>query len=446
MIRRELHGNLLLALFSLKRNFNIYISDTATFKYLLGKNLINPGILHTKSITHGEAKSKFHQQLIDKNFKITAIDEEHGLLDNYDYNEYFISNRLSKKELSKITAFFCWGNYDYQKLKKYFTNQKTKFYLTGSPRSDIWKSKINFKDYNNSSKTLNKPYVLICTNFSFSNNINSYRSIINAKKKEGYYNRTPKLLKRDQDFYPYQKKLIKKFVKLINNLSKKFPNLNFYVRPHPVENMNFWHNKLVKRKNLFINNTGNASSWIKNCKLMIQSGCTTGCEGIMSDKIVINYIPVKYNGNGEFLKKISLNVMKDEKIFKLIKNFENINFNKKKYQKILNKRIQFKKKKLAVENILSVWVKISKKLVKKSNNNILIYLNLLLYENIKSLYLVAKLILTGKYQRIKKKLNYKFPEIKENIIKDDIEGLSKNFNLNNNAKIKKLGKRLFFIH
>ena len=66
-----------------------------------------------------------------------------------------------------------------------------------------------------------------------------------------------------------------------------------------------------------------------------------------------------------FFKKISLNVMKDEKIFKLIKNFENINFNKKKYQKILNKRIQFKKKKLAVENILSVWVKISKKLVKK---------------------------------------------------------------------------------
>ena len=105
-----------------------------------------------------------------------------------------------------------------------------------------------------------------------------------------------------------------------------------------------------------------------------------------------------------------------------------------------------RKKKLAVENILSVWVKISKKLVKKSNNNILIYLNLLLYENIKSLYLVAKLILTGKYQRIKKKLNYKFPEIKENIIKDDIEGLSKKFNLNNNAKIKKLGKRLFFIH
>ena len=63
-------------------------------------------------------KSKFHQQLIDKNFKITAIDEEHGLLDNYDYNEYFISNRLSKKKLSKITAFFLLGQLRLSKIKK----------------------------------------------------------------------------------------------------------------------------------------------------------------------------------------------------------------------------------------------------------------------------------------------------------------------------------------
>ena len=76
----------------------------------------------------------------------------------------------------------------------------------------------------------------------------------------------------------------------------------------------------------------------------------------------------------------------------------------------------------------------------------MIYLNLFVYENIKSLYLVTKLILTGKYKRIKIKLNYKFPEIKENILKYDIEQLSKNFNLNNNIKIKKLGKRLFYIH
>ena len=115
---------------------------------------------------------------------------------------------------------------------------------------------------------------------------------------------------------------------MINNLTKEFPNYNFCVRPHPVENVNFWYKKLFYRKNLFIDNSGNASFWIKNCKLMIQSGCTTGCEGIMSNKIVINYTPIKYYGNGEFLKKVSLNIEKENKVIQFIKNIENITFKK----------------------------------------------------------------------------------------------------------------------
>ena len=68
MVRRELHSNLLLTLVSLKNNFNIYLSDSNTYKYLINNNLINPGIIHTKSITHGNAKSTFHQKLFEKNF------------------------------------------------------------------------------------------------------------------------------------------------------------------------------------------------------------------------------------------------------------------------------------------------------------------------------------------------------------------------------------------
>ena len=68
--------------------------------------------------------------------------------------------------------------------------------------------------------------------------------LLNQKKLKANYDRTPRLLKRDQDFYPYQKKLIIKFVNLINNLTKEFPNYNFCVRPHPVENVNFWYKKL----------------------------------------------------------------------------------------------------------------------------------------------------------------------------------------------------------
>ena len=141
MVRRELHGNLLLTLFSIKKKFNVYISDSATFRYLIKKDLICPGIIHTKSVTHGKLKSELHQKFFKKNFLITAIDEEHGLLDDFDYKEYFITNRLSINELKKISAFFCWGKYDYNILRKFYTKSKKKFNLTGSPRTDIWNKK-----------------------------------------------------------------------------------------------------------------------------------------------------------------------------------------------------------------------------------------------------------------------------------------------------------------
>jgi surface carbohydrate biosynthesis protein len=447
MAQRELNGNLLLTIVSLKKHFNVYISDTATFKYLLKKNLINPGIIHTKSITHGQAKAKFHQKLYEKNFKITAIDEEHGLLEDYGYEQYFITSRLSKKELEKIAAFFCWGKYDFEILRKYFVDFKHKFHLTGSPRSDIWKKKINFKINKQENKIFEKPVILICTNFAFSNNIYSYKNIIDMKKKEGYYERTPDLLKKDKNFYPYQKKLIIKFVDLINNLTKKFPNYNFCVRPHPVEKISYWHKKLHKRNNLHINNTGAVSLWIKNCKLMIQSGCTTGCEGVISDKLVINYVPVKYKGYGEFLKKISLNIKNQDKLFSVIRNLKKNNFNKFKSQRILNERIQFKSKRLAAENISNVWLKLSKNISTKTNNNFLIYFNLIVYENLKLILLTIILIARGKYGRMQDKLNYlnyKFPEIKRKSVENDIKILFENFNFKKKIKEKKLGKKLFF--
>ena len=86
---RELDANLILALFSLKKNFNVILGDSSTYSYLLKKNLLIPGIVLTKSVTHGEAKSKPHSLFKSNGFKLTAIDHEHGVLDSLNYKKYF---------------------------------------------------------------------------------------------------------------------------------------------------------------------------------------------------------------------------------------------------------------------------------------------------------------------------------------------------------------------
>ena len=101
-------------------------------------------------------------------------------------------------------------------------------------------------------KKSRKQNVLIISNFSFSNNLYSLSEIIKRKNKEGYYKRSPKLKKQEINYYKYQKKLMFKFIDLIEYLSKKLINKNIIFRPHPTENVQFWIDKLKKFKNVKI--------------------------------------------------------------------------------------------------------------------------------------------------------------------------------------------------
>lgn len=441
--KRELYGNLLLTLYALKNNFNVYIGDSNTYKYLIKRNLIDASIIHTKSIVHGKLKSELHENLFNKKFLITAIDEEHGVLDTLDYIKFFATNRLSNKELKKIAAFFCWGKYDYTKLKKFFPTYKKKFHLTGSPRADIWKKKKLFKS-NTDNLIFSKNCILICTNFSFANNITSHKSLFQKKKLEGYYDRSPELFKKNKIFFNYQKKLLFEFVKLINSLTKRYPNYNFCVRPHPTENIDFWADHLTKNKNLFIDNSKSSSYWIQNSDMIIQSGCTTGSEGVISDKTVINYVPIDLKvGFGEYLKKISINAKNKSQVFKIIENKKSYKYLNSRFKIKLDRRILFNRN-IAAKNISDVWLILSKKIKNSKNNLFKISLSLLIFENIKSFIQRLILLVKRKNIRFKKLLNYKYPELDKQFIEHEIINLSKHFNIKKKFKVKKLGKKLFF--
>ena len=437
--KRELYGNLLLTLYALKNNFNVYIGDTNTYKYLIKRKLIDASIIHTKSIVHGKLKSELHESLQKKNFLITAIDEEHGVLDNLDYIKFFASNRLSNKELEKIAAFFCWGKYDYIKLRNFFPNYKKKFHLTGSPRADIWKKKSIFKKKID-NPIFSKRCILICTNFSFANNITSHKWLFKKKRLEGYYDRSPELYRKNKIFYDYQKKLLFKFVDLINSLTKRYPNYNFCVRPHPTENVDFWRTHLIKNSNLYINNSKSSSYWIQNSDMIIQSGCTTGSEGIISGKNVINYIPVNLKvGFGEYLKEISINARNKSQVFEIIENNKNYKSLNKKFKTKLDKRILFNKN-IAAKNISNVWLSLSKGTKNSKNNIFQISLSLFIFENLKLFIQKFILLIKGKNIKFKKLLNYKYPDLERKFIEHEIINLSKHFNLKKKFEVKKLRK------
>ena len=439
--KREFHSNILVSLLAANKNFNIYIGSDRVYKKLIKQNLLSPGIFHTKSISHGKKKTIFNKTLYKKKFILTSIDEEHGVLDTGSFEDLFIKPRMNKEDLKYFDAIFCWGNYDYKKFVKFFKLDK-KFFLTGSPRVDLWKKNFNSIWH---QKNDDKKNILIVSNFSFSNNLYSLSEIIRRKENEGYYKRSPKLKKQELSYYSYQKKLIYKFIDLIAFLSKELSSEKILFRPHPTENINFWKKELQIFQNVEICEKGVLSTLISKSDIIIQNGCTSSLEAFISGKRVIDYHPIQNTGNkfGEFAKEFSINAKNKEQVIKIILS-KNKTVNKLKQKKV-NNRMIYLDKVLSSEKIVKIW----RKLIPNGfnyfdNNHLKIRLNLFLFDFF-NYYITLVILILKRKQHLKNIIFHKFSGAQDFVINKYLLDLKKILKIKKNIKISRLGKEFISI-
>ncbi len=441
--KREFHGNVLLSLLAAKKNFNVFIGTDRVYKKLISEKLLAPGIFHTKSISHGKEKTNFNKILFEKNFVLTSIDEENGLIHKTNYFKIFIKPRIQLKDLKFFSAFFCWGDYDYKKLIKHLSPYKKKFFCTGSPRVDLWKKNF-YKAWRNSNlKTKN--YILIVSNFAYCNNFYSFNELVKRQENAGYYKRSPDLKKQEFAYYKYQKKVMFKFVDLINYLSKNLSSdQKIIFRPHPSEKKEFWEEKIGKLKNVEIENKGNIAPLIQNSKIVIQNGCTSSLEAFISNIPVLNFIPIKSKGHkfGEFARDFCINYKSKKQILEFVKRKNYIIPNKK---KIVNKRILYLDNELSASKIVKHWELLTKKKNFFNNNNIgLIKLRLIIFEIINFHLTNLILILKGKWN-LRKLIFHKILDFNLIEIYKFFNDLKKILNIKKNIEFKKISKEFYLI-
>ena len=140
---RELDSKILLAVLAADRGHQVIVSDLSGIERGFRTKFLSPGIFHTKSLTPGKRKLEYHQKIIDKGSLITSIDEEGGLV-NHGY-ENFAKRRYSNHSIGMSSAIFGWGEEDVETLKKIYPKHSSKIHLTGSPRADFWKKKLDEK-------------------------------------------------------------------------------------------------------------------------------------------------------------------------------------------------------------------------------------------------------------------------------------------------------------
>ena len=274
IFNREFESKLLIAMESASRGIKVYLGR---LKPYLMRDFFVPGIILHKSITPSKfrlAELKYYKK---KNFIVTSLDEEVGLVN--ENPEKYLKLRYSEESINFIDRVFAWGKYDYDNLSKKFPKYKKRFILSGNPRLDFWRKDFDF--FYKQKNLEYKNYILFSLNYRLLSK-NEFLERSKFLKETNYVNRgltINNLNKINKDSF----RIHNEFSKLIEALSKK-TNLTIIVRPHPVDKLeNYDH--LKKFNNVKVINKGSISGWIHNAKIVVHSSCAGGLEASIRGKL-----------------------------------------------------------------------------------------------------------------------------------------------------------------
>ena len=286
---REIKAHLLLATTAVSRGYQVVIASNNDLWIYKRLNLLPRGSYIVKNMNIPVNSETQYSSYIKDGFDIYCQEQEPSTIFN-SFQDHINLIKLRTDQLLPFKAVFCWGQRDTNGFKNFFSSNSDIFYNTGSPRADLWTKKyLQLRKVNYISDL--KPYILFVLNFG-----------ILMGEKHWTYNikilESLDLIKSDKDLerfiniFKEENKIGYEFVLAIKKISKKFPNINIVVRPHPTANPEYWKSIFHKQKNIIVsNNSDSLSSWISGALVVIQNGCTSAIETIIQKIPLISHGP-----------------------------------------------------------------------------------------------------------------------------------------------------------
>jgi surface carbohydrate biosynthesis protein len=427
---REIQSKVLLALEAVKKGYNVIIAHRSIIQKLALEDKLPPGIIHMKDANSTKEQIDVYKKLKKKQFYLTAQDEESGLL-NDTYKNFAKIRFGNFKSFNYLSFFFCWGERDFQYLKK-----KIKIALkTGSPRFDLF--------HKLKRKKGKRKKILIISSF----NVTGVRSFADRIFATTHPGSSMKERYKIAEKFAYNMESIHAlkvyhFVNLTRFLSRTFKNYDIYVRPHPNDNIDDWK-KLINdnTKNIKIDRTKDISldQSILSSNFVIQNGCTSAIESLLLNVPCISYIPQEWKEDelAKFPNSLGTKATSHLEVKKIIQS----NYVKKtkiRYQ-ILKKRLLLEKNYYSNEKQVEFFDKLKQK-SKKFKPNIIFKTK---YFIIKILKNIKDIIFKRKISPIEKK----FPRFNDKKIKKTIHEISIITNKDEYLKTKFniIGERFLFL-
>ncbi|MBD3308033.1 hypothetical protein GF339_16445, partial [candidate division KSB3 bacterium] len=262
---REFDAKLFLAGVAAEAGYEVILGQQKLLKRRLED--LPPGIYLDKSVA--ASKAARHRRLQRLGFAVVAQDEE-GLA-FYNVEEY-LKRRISAETLSLVDYFFAWGSEQQQVVTQKASNRADRIVAVGHPRIDLTRKELR-AFYDADVQRVHDRYgsfILINTNFSLCNHALGKDVALDVLAKGGkiadeahrkYYT----------ELRAYKQRLFDHFTEMIIRIKRQFPAINIIVRPHPVENHDYWRHILPDEPTIHVVHEGNILPWLLAADVMIHN-------------------------------------------------------------------------------------------------------------------------------------------------------------------------------
>lgn len=311
---REFRGRLLLAAVAAARGHRVVIGPPGSIIEPLASGKLPVGLLHEKSISPSMRRIAQMEALKKRGCYITCQDEESYGID-VKYCD-FLRYRMDGRTLSLVDRFFCWGEHDYEEVLSNNRSHDNKIVMTGNPRVDLWRAHFQ-KATNSNQVDSDKDYILIPTNFGAAVSVESFWERAKKLENNGYFR------EGDYERWFFEKEakrlpIIFGFVQLVRELANSFPSITILLRPHPTESAKAWECFFSGLGNVLVSKKGDIGALIKNAKMVVHNGCTTGLEAAAVGTPVVSFQPDGMWDGLSFANEVSIRCTRCDQVIEVM--------------------------------------------------------------------------------------------------------------------------------
>jgi surface carbohydrate biosynthesis protein len=295
-LNRELDWRLVLACIHASSSNRIFVGQHDALYRMVMKGGMQGGVYVGKGLFRDLPMRQDHSRyraMKQKQFVLIQIHEEEAIMEGDEnfWRRVLVEESFDPRCLEAEDYVCTWGDFQrdfYRGLKPACAEH---IVTTGHPRFDIMKPGYRkyFEPEAAGIRARFGDFILINTNFSSGNNCLGLAD--SFSRRVGFDVENPARRSHRFSRYAYELRLMGDFIKLTNQLSLKFPDVNIVLRPHPSEDLNYYRTVFKDIRNVHVIHEGAVIPWLLACRMLIHNGCTTGMEAYFTDTDVINYKP-----------------------------------------------------------------------------------------------------------------------------------------------------------